>query len=90
MTKQLLNGKIEDGDIKDVSVLDAWIKTRIKASDYPDVATFNAQQQHALALNALTPRGLVCIQEPPGRGKSQLTFLCFMNYCRGDKRHDLQ
>jgi hypothetical protein len=83
VTKQLLNGKIEDWDIKHVSVLDAWIKTGIKASDGPDVDKFNMQQQRALALNSLTPRGLVCIQGPPGTGMKNQLKLRLMKFYLG-------
>ena len=64
VTRQMLQGHIDHHDIKTVDELDSWInsKTSGGAGSMVNLEDFNEQQQRALALDALTSRGLVLVQ----------------------------
>lgn len=70
---QLMNGRIDRGDIKSTEELDAWIDSKY-AGHSVSLELLNVQQQRALALEALTSRGLVLVQGPPGTGEIRCGF----------------
>jgi len=73
VASQLLRGCIDAQNVKKIDDVDTWIKSELQEAgsrQNMNLQEFNQQQQRALALDALTSRGLVIIQGPPGTGKS--------------------
>ena len=73
VTKQLLEGRINENDVHSVEDLDRWIHAKPDSTctiSTVNLQNFNTQQQRALAMDALTSKGVVLIQGPPGTGKS--------------------
>ena len=64
---QVLSGCIDSKDRKSIEDLERWINSKSSNSAI-NLEAFNPQQQRALALDDLTPKGLVLIQGPPGTG----------------------
>ena len=67
LLNQVLMGKVES--TIPPTLLDQWIGSKPDSVGPISLSDFNKQQQRALALEALTDEGIVCLQGPPGTGE---------------------